>query len=260
MKHSNKERERNTSGKLGQGSGSAFTGVFLILFGSAFLLKNLGTNLPSWLFRWEVLLFIAGAFLAVKNNFRGAGWFIMMVIGGTSMLDIFIPAFNKPQLTWSVVAILVGLYFVLRPKESEDPYLGVSENDYTSSDVYSKDKPSDVTSHDLEVLDIAAVFGNVKKIVMAKNFKGGEAVAVFGGTFLDLRQADIHGVVQLEVTNIMGGSKLIIPSNWEVRSEMVAVFGGVEDKRNVHDLAVDTNKLLILKGVCLFGGLEVRNY
>lgn len=54
-----------------------------------------------------------------------------------------------------------------------------------------------------------------------------------GGTEIDMTQADINGRVVLDVTQILGGTKLIIPAHWELKSELVSVFGGIEDKRAV---------------------------
>jgi hypothetical protein len=41
---------------------------------------------------------------------------------------------------------------------------------------------------------------------------------------------------------------------------MVAIFGGVEDKRDVHSLKIDRTKVLVLEGTCIFGGLEIKSY
>jgi hypothetical protein len=53
---------------------------------------------------------------------------------------------------------------------------------------------------------------------------------------------------------------LIIPSNWDVKNEISAVFGGVEDKRSFNNSVPDSEKRILLKGACVFGGIEVTNY
>lgn len=73
-------------------------------------------------------------------------------------------------------------------------------------------------------------------------------------------QADIQHPVTLEVNNVFGGTKLVIPSNWDVQNNISAVFGGVEDKRVFNNSIPDSNKRITLKGSCVFGGLEVTNY
>ncbi len=108
-----------------------------------------------------------------------------------------------------------------------------------------------------EQLDIVSVFSAVNRKVFSKNFIGGEIVCVFGGSEVNLMNADISaGTVELEVVCIFGGATLFIPPNWNVRSEMGSVFGGVDDKRR--NSIPDSTRTLIIKGVCIFGGLEVK--
>jgi hypothetical protein len=38
------------------------------------------------------------------------------------------------------------------------------------------------------------------------------------------------------------------------------VFGGLDDKRTFQNTVPDTNKIIRLKGSCVFGGIEVTNY
>jgi hypothetical protein len=109
-----------------------------------------------------------------------------------------------------------------------------------------------------EQLDIVSVFSAVNRKVFSKNFVGGEIVCVFGGSEVNMMNADISaGTVELEVVCIFGGATLFIPPNWNVRSEMGSVFGGVDDKRK--NSIPDMNRTLIIKGVCIFGGLEVKS-
>ncbi|MBL0342628.1 MAG: hypothetical protein IPP71_18090 [Bacteroidetes bacterium] len=111
-----------------------------------------------------------------------------------------------------------------------------------------------------ELMESVAVFGGIKKNVISKNFKGGEAVSIFGGTEINLSQADINGNVELELVQIFGGTKIILPPHWQVKSEMVSIFGGIEDTRIVQKEVVDFNKTLILKGVSLFGSIHIKSF
>jgi hypothetical protein len=111
-----------------------------------------------------------------------------------------------------------------------------------------------------EYLEINAVLGGVKKLILSKNFKGGEINSFMGGAEINLMQADIKEPVVLEVHNIFGGTKLIVPANWDVKNEVTAVFGGIDDKRYIGTGVPDPGKIMILKGTCIFGGIEVSNY
>ena len=103
------------------------------------------------------------------------------------------------------------------------------------------------------------MFGGVKKIVLSKNFKGGEINCFMGGAEINLSQADIRQPVSLEVNNIFGGTKLVLPSDWYVKNDINAVFGGVEAKRNITNQMPDMSKSISLRGHCVFGGLEISN-
>ena len=110
-----------------------------------------------------------------------------------------------------------------------------------------------------DFIDTTSVFGGVHKKIVSKNFKGGDVTTFLGGTELDFTQADINGVVRLDVTQIMGGTKIIVPPHWEVRSQVTAVFAGFEDKRQ-QPAGLNPDKILIIEGTSIFGGIELKNY
>ena len=99
-----------------------------------------------------------------------------------------------------------------------------------------------------------------KKNVFTKTFHGGEVTCVFGGAEVNLMQADFEGAVSLEMTQVFGGAKLLVPAHWKIQSEVTAMFGSVEDKRPMSNVSIDQNKTLILTGTCIFGGLEIKSY
>jgi predicted membrane protein len=111
-----------------------------------------------------------------------------------------------------------------------------------------------------DFVDSTSIFGGAKKNIISKNFKGGDLVNIFGGTELDLTRADFTGTAVVELTTIFGGTKFIVPSNWSVKSEAVTIFGGMEDKRNSQTLTDNPEKVLILKGTVIFGGIEIKSF
>jgi hypothetical protein len=62
------------------------------------------------------------------------------------------------------------------------------------------------------------------------------------------------------MTTIFGGAEIIIPANWQVKSEIVSIFGGMEDNRYQRISDDGPEKVLILKGTCVFGGVEIKSY
>jgi hypothetical protein len=110
-----------------------------------------------------------------------------------------------------------------------------------------------------DYLDTTAFFGGVHKKIMSKNFKGGDIVTIMGGTELDLSQADFTGMVKLDVVQIMGATKIIVPAHWEIRTNVTAILAGFEDKRQ-QPTVNNPEKVLLIDGTSLMGGIELRNY
>jgi hypothetical protein len=59
----------------------------------------------------------------------------------------------------------------------------------------------------------------------------------------------------------LGGTKLVIPANWEIQSEVVSVMGSIEDKRPIiTNVNVEKNKVLVLRGTVFMGGIDITSY
>ena len=56
----------------------------------------------------------------------------------------------------------------------------------------------------------------------------------------------------------MGGVDLKVPAHWNILIEVSPIMGGVDDKRKLHEVT-DPDSTLVIKGFCLFGGLEIKN-
>jgi hypothetical protein len=97
--------------------------------------------------------------------------------------------------------------------------------------------------------------------VLSKDFKGGESVCVFGGTEINLAQADISGRVAIEIVQVFGGTKIIVPGHWKIETEeLVCILGGLNDKRQLINTMTDQTKVLVLKGTCIFGGIDIKSF
>jgi predicted membrane protein len=225
-------------------------GLILLIVGGALLARQMGALLPAWLFTWEVLLITIGLTIGIVNRFRDIGWLIITAVGVFFLMDDVYPEIK--HYVWPAVIILLGLIIILRPSRQKKiiatPEQPGQSQEHITGDATAKE----------DVLDAVAVFGAVKKVVLSKNFKGGEVVSVFGGSEINLTQADFVSPVRLEIVAIFGGAKLIVPANWEVRSEATAILGGIDDKRDA--TAQNPDKVLILEGTAICGGIEINSY
>jgi beta-galactosidase/beta-glucuronidase len=75
-------------------------------------------------------------------------------------------------------------------------------------------------------------------------------------------QADIvdsPAILDLKVS--FGGVEIIVPSHWHVQNEINPSFGNVEDERNIQTASsLENKKVLILRGTCSFGNVEIKSY
>lgn len=258
---------------------TVYIGAFIIVAGVILFLRRIGLPIPHWLTSWEMILIGVGIIMGLKSGFKDINWLIPIIIGAIFISNDIFPGLRFSNLIWPLGLIAVGLIVLTKggkgfgrndftpnsdsPKTNDDYVSGfkkINEGDTIENASGTSFAPMSSASGPDDILECVAVFGGVKRTVVSKNFKGGEVVAVFGGAEVDLTHADIQGVVKLEATNILGGTKLIVPPHWDVQSEMVAILGGVEDKRRIQPDLIDRNKRLILTGTSLLGGLEVKSF
>lgn len=253
-------RQRCADGAEGQfgiinsRSSNILSGLFILVIGIVALMRTTIPGFPAWAFGWEILLLAFGLFIGLRHNFRGGAWLVLVLVGGIFLLRRIYPAFSFNQI-WPVVLIVLGLFIILRPRrkwkwDGTKKTEGASDSVFTEDIDYSKD----------DFVDSTSIFGGAKKIVISKNFKGGNVENIFGGTELDLSQADFTGTAVIELTTIFGGTKLLVPSNWSVKSEAVTIFGGIEDKRRMQTITEASEKTLLIRGTVIFGGIDIKSF
>jgi predicted membrane protein len=188
----------------------------------------------------------------------------LIIIGSVFLADKISIDINLKPYFWPIILIAMGVFIIFRPKNRHcRRYMREKYNEdtaYTSADTNeTKAEWEKAMTDQNDVIDITAIFGGVKKNVLSKHFKGGEIVAIMGGTEVNLSQADFNGKVIIDNFTMFGGTKLIVPNDWDVQSQVVAIFGGVDDKRPPAT-NYDPSKVIYLEGTCIFGGIEIRNF
>lgn len=241
--------------------GHIWTGVFILLIGVAALVKTTVTDLPDWVFSWQTFLIALGFFIGIKHSFKGHAWLILIIIGSVFLVREIYPDLAVKQYIWPAALIIVGAYLILKPRHRQFCYERDGQKKTTAGsgieDATVIDEKFDSKE---DFIDTTSIFGGAKKNIISKNFKGGDVVNIFGGTELDLTRADFSGTAIIELTTIFGGTKLVVPSNWTVKSEAVTIFGGLEDKRNMQTLGDNPEKVLLLRGTVIFGGIEIKSF
>lgn len=231
------------------GTAFAFSGIALLLFN----LNILDPAYRPFVFSWQALLFLAG----ILNLFSRCNWptgLLLIAVGGLFMaskvmgfeVDFF-------QFIVPIGLIFIGLMIITkRPHPFKEKMK--MKFDAKKDNCYHQPGSGERTP-----LNDINIFGGSKRIYTDVPFEGGDITNIFGGTELDLRQTELKdGVTILECVNVFGGLVLIVPEHWEIKAETVAIVGGFADKRRNITFS-NGNKRLLIKGVNVFGGTEVKN-
>jgi predicted membrane protein len=214
-------------------------GALLILFGTLFLLDNYNVFFfPYDIFSWQYFLIALGLiFLSISNN-KTAG-VILIAVG----------LFNLVPELWPLIFVGIGLLIIFRKR-------GYSRN------LGSQNSGASENFNNVDIIEEVNIFGGGNKVINSSNFKGGSILSLFGGSEVNLANCKLaEGENTLDVTFIFGGSTLIVPTDWKIEHDVMAVFGGFGDKRRKDpNMVYDDKKVLFIKGFVLFGGGEIKNY
>lgn len=234
-----------------QKRGKIAAGVLLVAFGVVYLLNEIGLAIPKCFFTWQIFLMGLGIVLLVKHRFT-KGW-IVLGIGAAFLINELYPHTLNTKLIWPIAIIFFGLGLIFKRhkhKKCDNHWKKYKHFNQENFKEYSED----------EFIESTAIFGGVTKNIVTKNFKGANVTNVFGGTELNLLNAEFEKQAIIEISCVFGGVSLIIPSNWQVKSELNTIFGGIEDKRIMNPNENVDNKILILKGDCVFGGIDIKSF
>lgn len=223
-------------------------GLFFLAVGCVLFLHftNLfPMNIPGYLISWKTILIALGALLLATEKNKSTGT-ILIIIGSVFLArDIFRIGF------WDVMQFAIPAVFLIAGVLILFPGKMLSRRRRRwSSEEDSRDYITEVN-----------VFGGGTKAINSANFKGGEITCIFGGTELNFRNAELaEGINVIDITCIFGGVTLYVPEDWTVKLESAAVFGAFTDSRAEANLRLVTNpdKVLVIKGVVVFGGGEIK--
>jgi predicted membrane protein len=253
-------------------------GSVLILVGLLFLGRSAGIislNLPYIIFSFPFILTVVGVVIMVNSRKRILGA-IFFVVGVFFLIPRIFPfIYYDEDIIFPIIIILVGCMIVFRQR-SGHVFRNRKESIFENQDFSNvKDdarqfgkkladeiryKHYDPVNKDL--IDDIAIFGGGHKVIQSDNFKGGNITAIFGGSEIDLTQCKLaEGENVIDVVVIFGGTEIIVPRDWNVRTNVTPLFGGFSNKsRRDVSQPLDTTRSLVIKGLALFGGGEIKSY
>lgn len=235
--------------ELGQHGMLGF-GLLVIAAGIVLFFYRLGLipyEIKHVLISWQMLLIVIGIYHILTSSTKMVGA-ILIVIGSIFILPrTGLINMDIHNLFWPVLLITVGgvlVYNYLNPHERK--WNTILSDPQSSSEDFFED---------------TAIFGGGEKSISSKNLRGGKITCVFGGSEINMLNAELYkGIAVIDVSLIFGGVEIIVPPNWKVTSRITPIFGGFSDKRYVNSSEQQTDRELVLKGSVLFGGAEVKSY
>jgi predicted membrane protein len=217
-------------------------GIGLLLIGAFWLLDEINLipdGIAYYIFSWRTLLIVLGVYFIAGREKVSQG-LILITLGvffWLARLNLFIFQWDLflPGLVILIgISLIAGRRFKNREESSDDS----SKQDF---------------------IDDFAILGGRERTIDSQSFRGGKVTAMFGGSQIDFRNADLApGEHVIDVFIMFGGSSLIIPPDWTVRVEVFSLLGGFSDKRySTLKVIPNPEKTLVIKGFVMFGGGEI---
>lgn len=221
-------------------------GAIFLIIGALWTMDNVGIfniHIPWYFRQWYSILILIGVLIATVREKVGLG-LTLIAVGSVFLLrDVYWIDFRDIFEFWPVIFIIIGASLILRQNRNNSDY--------------DQKKNSEL---DLDVVDEMALFGGGERVVTSKAFRGGKLTTIFGGIELNLLNADLaSGTNVLDVFVLFGGTDIRVPSDMNVKVKVTAIFGGFSDERKfIGESEQQEGKELIVKGLVLFGGGEVK--
>lgn len=220
--------------------GQALAGLLLLSVGALLFAQNLDLIDARRYWRyWPVLPLAIGVLKLLSPGSRGDRAFgvVLTVFGGAQLAKVFGYWSPGPADVVALSLMAVGAFFVFR---------GL----FGRSDAPPGSDGGDTVS-------AFAVLSGFERSINSQAFRGGDLTAVMGGCEIDLRHASLRGPAVLEVFAMWGGIEVRVPEDWTVELRGLPVLAGFVDKTRPPALATD--KRLIVRGLAIMGGVEIKN-
>lgn len=251
-----------------QRNGRIVAGVLVIVAGLFYLLHQMQYEVPEWLFTWPTLILGISLVAAVKHGLNDWRWVMLFFIGALFLAGYIFPDSLILHYKIPIVLFFIGVAIIFKPKNHSHQlnryrmrqmrrgtmplYADAGQQNTTSSSAATNSE---------DYVYVNNIFSGAEKVIISKDFKGGDLRNTFGGCEINLMQADIISEATIQVNQQFSGIKLMVPPHWVIKSDIHCVFAGIEDKRPVIDMSQQTDgKTLILHGNMFMAGLEIVSY
>ncbi|HBS85129.1 MAG: hypothetical protein A2W91_01455 [Bacteroidetes bacterium GWF2_38_335] len=244
MNHLNHDSEKCNQGLLKR----VITGFMFLAVGAVFTMYYMDILDPAIekiIFTWQMLLIAIGVVTLTGKHGIVPG-VILITVGSIYLIPkLGFVDYPVHHLWIPAIFIIIGLFILFKTRSPRRDF----------KDNFHKNNLG------TDYIDETNVFGGGTTVVTSKTFRGGKIVCVFGGSKIDFSEAALaEGTNYLEIVNVFGGTEMLIPREWKVKTDVTAILGGFEDRkyRNITTIEMDETKVLVIKGVVIFGGGDIK--
>ncbi|HTY41742.1 MAG TPA: DUF5668 domain-containing protein [Thermoanaerobaculia bacterium] len=239
-------------------------GLTLVALGAIFILDNLHLIYAGRLWDyWPLALIVPGLARVLQPGRPGQRvWGLVLVLVGTLFLlrnlDVLWVPFHR---VWPFLLVLFGAYLVWqamgRPGGGAP---GVGGSGGAGPDGGGTPAIGRAGTASVAALNEFALCGGGNRLVTSSDFRGGTVTVLAGGFDIDLRGAGMTGdSVTVDLFVLMGGVVFRVPENWRAVVNVTPLLGGGDVKTRAVPAADGSLKTLIVNGVVMMGGLEIKN-
>lgn len=239
-------------------SSQVILGALIVLIGVLLLGQTTDLYNLGYLFDYIPSLFVLlGLYAMVRSGFRNVfgPLVIIAVAGAWQLVELDYVAAEEVWQFWPLFIVFFGL-----------------------SVIFSQWRRRPTTAGENHVSALA-VFGGSEKRSASKTFTGANLTALFGGTELDLRDAEVADPpAHVSAIALFGGVSVIVPRDWNVEMDVLPILGGAADDRPRREREVDRRETsggasgekrpasrehdgldLVVSGFAAFGGVSVED-
>ena len=254
--------------------GFLFIVVGLLYACSALDLFDFTIFFPGW---WTLFIIVPCLYALTRKEEDRTGPAIGLIIGICFLInaqdfDFHIDFF---PMALAVLCIVIGWKLIVPQKKKEHKQVGVeftyntgSEPDIkvtTGSDAEnassfnSTSTGSGTYTGGNGYISTSALFGGKDIRVDNECFTGADITVIMGAVDLNLRNAIISEDVYINVTAIMGGVDIYVPSNVRVVTDgCTTIMGGIVVNPSYANFLSADSPRVIITGSCIMGGIDIK--
>jgi predicted membrane protein len=254
-----------------RGYGGLVAGGILILLGLVYALDSFGVLYAGDIVRyWPLILIGAGITRLAQGRFQShrISGFVLVLVGSVFLLRSLRIFFFHGREIWPVVLLVVGgalvwqalsrrpTAFLTGAGTSGEEKILEAARERIAERREARGGSTEVGS----VLNEFAFMGGGDRVVRSQDFRGGEVTAILGGFGIDLRGAGIAGdSATINIFTLFGGVDLKVPEDWNVAVAGSPILGVFTNSAKTFRQGDAPTKTLVIRGVAIMGGVEVKN-